>query len=65
MVQQSSSSQLIFPFSKLISYVSTYITLEAGDVIFTGTPTGVGLVQSGDTLKGYVNDMLLLTVRVK
>jgi len=65
MVQQSSSAQLIFSFSELISYVSTYITLEAGDVIFTGTPAGVGLVQSGDILKGYVNDMLLLTVRVK
>jgi len=52
-VQQSRASEMIFSVSKIISYVSRYITLKAGDLIFTGTPEGVGKTEAGDELKGF------------
>lgn len=53
-VQDGHSAMMIFPFDKIISYVSSYITLKQGDYIFTGTPEGVGPVQSGDLLEGFL-----------
>ncbi len=56
---------MIFFFDKLISYVSGFITLKIGDLIFTGTPSGVGPVKIGDRLQGYLNDKLLLDFYVR
>ena len=49
--QQGSLSDLLFPVETLIAYLSQFVTLEAGDVIFTGTPEGVAQVMPGDTLE--------------
>lgn len=59
-VQQGNSSEMLFGIDELISYVSRYFTLKTGDLIFTGTPSGVGSVQAGDNLEGYLNDYQVL-----
>ncbi|PKP03757.1 MAG: 2-hydroxyhepta-2,4-diene-1,7-dioate isomerase [Bacteroidetes bacterium HGW-Bacteroidetes-6] len=64
-VQNGSSKNLIFSFERIIAHISTYITLKTGDVIFTGTPAGVGPVRPGDLLEGYLAGKNILRVRVK
>lgn len=64
-VQRGSTSDLIFNFDKIISYVSKFVTLRTGDLIFTGTPVGVGPVKIGDRLKGYLEDELMLDFNIK
>jgi 2-keto-4-pentenoate hydratase/2-oxohepta-3-ene-1,7-dioic acid hydratase in catechol pathway len=56
---------MIFKFDRLIEYVSKYVTLKIGDLIFTGTPSGVGPVKIGDHLQAYVEDKCLLDFYVK
>ncbi|MGZ3920876.1 MAG: fumarylacetoacetate hydrolase family protein [Bacteroidia bacterium] len=63
--QTGNSSDLIFSFDKIISYVSQYITLKTGDLIFTGTPEGVGQVNIGDKLEGFINGERFLTLNIK
>jgi acylpyruvate hydrolase len=58
-------SDMIFTVDKIISYVSQFMTLKIGDLIFTGTPAGVGPVQVGDTLEGFLNGDKLLEVKIK
>jgi 2-keto-4-pentenoate hydratase/2-oxohepta-3-ene-1,7-dioic acid hydratase in catechol pathway len=55
-VQQSSTSDLIFGIDTIISYVSRFFTLKTGDLIFTGTPSGVGPLRKDDHLKGFIGD---------
>jgi len=64
-VQHGNTQNLIFSFETIISFVSEYITLRKGDLIFTGTPEGVGPVQIGDHLEGYLEDKKLLDFHVK
>jgi acylpyruvate hydrolase len=54
--QQSSTNDLIFSVEKLIAYISRFVTLEKGDVIYTGTPQGVAQVKSGDVLEASLSD---------
>jgi len=62
-VQVGNTSDLIFSFQKLISYLSNYFTLKAGDLIFTGTPAGVGQVKKGDIFEGFLEeDKVLLSI---
>jgi 2-keto-4-pentenoate hydratase/2-oxohepta-3-ene-1,7-dioic acid hydratase in catechol pathway len=56
---------MLFNVNKLISFVSTYVTLKKGDLIFTGTPEGVGPVHIGDTLEACIGEQKVLTVKVK
>ncbi|WP_161890913.1 fumarylacetoacetate hydrolase family protein [Pontibacter russatus] len=63
--QQGNSAMMLHPFEDIIAYVSRFITLKTGDIIFTGTPAGVGPVQIGDRLEGYVEDRKLLDFEVK
>ncbi|PTQ95617.1 fumarylacetoacetase-like protein [Mucilaginibacter yixingensis] len=63
--QEGSTEDLLFSFEQLIAFVSRYITLKKGDLIFTGTPPGVGRVKIGDHLQGYLNDSLMLDFWVK
>jgi len=63
--QVGSTKDLIFSFEKLIAFVSGYITLKKGDLIFTGTPAGVGKVNAGDHLQGYIEGNKLLDFYVK
>lgn len=64
-VQIGNTSNCIFSFDYLISYISGFITLKKGDLIFTGTPAGVGKVEIGDKLEGYLENKLQLSVEVK
>jgi 2-keto-4-pentenoate hydratase/2-oxohepta-3-ene-1,7-dioic acid hydratase in catechol pathway len=59
-VQQGNSHNMIFNFSKIISFLSFYFTLQKGDLIYTGTPAGVGEVAVGDSLEAFIHDQKLL-----
>ena len=63
--QEGNSKNMIFSFDEIISYVSKFITLKAGDLIYTGTPSGVNKVKKGDLLTGYIENKKTLEVRVK
>lgn len=63
--QIGNSKDLIFSFDKVISYVSKFVTLKQGDLIYTGTPEGVGPVKMGDKLEGFVNGEQFLSLNVK
>ncbi|WP_235299071.1 fumarylacetoacetate hydrolase family protein [Portibacter marinus] len=64
-VQQGNSKDLIFPFDTLIEHVSKFFTLNKGDLIFTGTPAGVGPIKIGDRLQGFLGEHSLLTCNIK
>ena len=64
-VQKGNSKDLIFSFDKIISHISKFITLKIGDLIYTGTPSGVGKVEKNDVLTGYIQKEELLKVIVK
>ena len=64
-VQQCDTSQMIFSLDSIIAYVSRFFTLKMGDLIFTGTPEGVGPVKIGDRLQGYIGNKLLLDFYVR
>ena len=63
--QIGNSKDLIFSFDKIISYVSKFVTLKVGDLIYTGTPEGVGPVSIGDKLEGFINNVSILKLTVK
>lgn len=63
--QSGNSGLMLHPFANILAFVSQYITLKQGDLIFTGTPAGVGPVQVGDQLTGYLEGEKLLEVAVK
>jgi acylpyruvate hydrolase len=63
--QEGRTSLMIFSFDYIISYLSRFFTLRAGDLIFTGTPKGVGPVRVGDTLSAYIENEKLLEFEVK
>lgn len=63
--QQGNTSLMLFKIDYLISFVSRYFMLQQGDIIFTGTPKGVGPVQIGDQLTAYIEDKKLLEIAVK
>ncbi|MBS1582117.1 MAG: fumarylacetoacetate hydrolase family protein [Bacteroidetes bacterium] len=63
-VQKGSTRDMLFPVAELIAHVSRYITLEPGDLFFTGTPAGVGPIAEGDLLEGFLNGKRLLNVAV-
>ncbi len=64
-VQIGHVRNMIFSINQIISYVSQFMTLKIGDLIFTGTPEGVGPVKVGDTLEGFLNGEKLLDVKIK
>ena len=63
--QKGRSSLMLFNFNQIIAYISKFITLKEGDLIFTGTPKGVGPVEIGNKLEGYIEDKKLLEVEIK
>ena len=65
LVQEGNSKLMIFSFEEIISNVSKYVTLKIGDLIYTGTPAGVGPVRIGDHLEGFLEDKKLLDFFVK
>jgi len=64
-VQEGNSSDLIFPFDSIIAYVSRFFTLKTGDLIFTGTPSGVGQVHPNDTLTGFLEGNKVFEFKIK
>lgn len=64
-VQQGNTSQMIFPFEEIVSFVSQYFTLKVGDLIYTGTPAGVSKINIGDKLEGFIEDQPMLVCEVK
>jgi acylpyruvate hydrolase len=64
-VQEGNTADLIFSFEYLISYISQYFTLQIGDLIFTGTPKGVGAVLPYDKLEGFLNQVKMFEVDIK
>ncbi len=64
-VQQANTSEMIFSIDALIAEASRYFTLKTGDLLFSGTPSGVGPVHIGDTLDGYLEDRPMFHVRIK
>ena len=64
-VQSGCSNDMLWKIDELISYVSQYFTLKIGDLIFTGTPSGVSKVESGDILEGYISSVKMFTLKVK
>lgn len=63
--QKGNTSDMIFSFGAIISYVSQFITLKTGDLIFTGTPAGVQAVKPGDKLTGYIGNKQCFDFEVK
>lgn len=63
--QQSDSSAMIFSFDQIIAYISQFITLKTGDLIFTGTPAGVQAVKAGDVLEGFLEGESRFRFQVK
>jgi len=64
-VQVGNSKDMIFDFDSLISFVSQYITLRKGDLIYTGTPAGVGPVTIADKLEGFLENKSMFTCQIK
>jgi 2-keto-4-pentenoate hydratase/2-oxohepta-3-ene-1,7-dioic acid hydratase in catechol pathway len=56
---------MIFSFAQIISYVSAFVTLKIGDMIFTGTPAGVGSVKKDDVLEAFIGDKKMLRLPIK
>lgn len=64
-VQKSNTSDMIFGFNEIVEYVSQFFTLKTGDLIFTGTPVGVGQLKRNDNLVAYLGDKVLLDFMIK
>lgn len=65
LVQQGDSSEMIFNFAKLIAYISGIFSLGTGDVIFTGTPAGVGPIAVGDLLEGFIEEKRMFWTEIR
>ena len=64
-VQHGNTSEMLWKIDDLISYISQYFTLKIGDIIFTGTPAGVGPISENDVLVGHIEDRKAFSVKIK
>lgn len=64
-VQDGDTAEMVFSFENIISYVSQFMTLKTGDLIYTGTPAGVGPVQIGDMLEAYIGERKMLSCAIR
>jgi len=64
-VQQGNSMDMLFNIDQLIAHISKFVTLKTGDLIYTGTPEGVGPVSIGDVLTGFVGEKKLFEFKIK
>lgn len=65
LVQQGNSSNMLFSFEQIISYLSKRFTLKKGDLIFTGTPAGVGKINIGDKFEAFIGNESMLRLEIK
>lgn len=63
--QKGSTKDMIFNIPTLLSYISNYFTLDEGDVVLTGTPAGVGPVQTGDVIQGGITNVITMNFSVQ
>ena len=63
--QQGNTSLMLYSFEEIIAYISKFIMLKKGDIIFTGTPKGVGPIRIGNKLEAFIEDEKLLEVEIK
>jgi len=64
-VQQGNTHLMLWKIDELIAYISQYFTLKKGDIIFTGTPKGVGKISENDILTGFIEDKKMFEIKVK
>ncbi|HSP82451.1 MAG TPA: fumarylacetoacetate hydrolase family protein, partial [Gillisia sp.] len=64
-VQKGNTGDMLWKIDEIISYVSTFFTLKIGDIIFTGTPQGVGKVEVNDRLAGFIEGEQIFSINVK
>lgn len=64
-MQQGNTSHMLWKIDELIAYVSEYFTLKIGDIIFTGTPAGVGKVEENDRLTGFLEKEQVFSIHIK
>ena len=64
-IQSGNTKDMLWNIDAIISYVSQFFTLKIGDIIFTGTPSGVGPVQANDILSGYIENEEFFNIKVK
>jgi len=64
-VQEGNTSHMLWKIDELIAYISTYFTLKIGDIIFTGTPAGVGKVSPDDRLTGFLENTKMFSIKIK
>lgn len=65
LVQDGDTSDMLFHFDSIICYLSKFFMLQKGDMIYTGTPAGVGKIEIGDLLEGYVEGKLMMKCKIK
>ena len=65
MVQSGNTQQMLFKIDQIIAYISQFYTLKIGDLIYTGTPAGVGQVNPGDVLEGFIEEQKMFEVKVR
>jgi 2-keto-4-pentenoate hydratase/2-oxohepta-3-ene-1,7-dioic acid hydratase in catechol pathway len=63
--QTGNTNNMLFSFEKLIAYISQFFTLQQGDLVYTGTPSGVGPVKIGDQIKGFIGDKCMFECAIK
>jgi 2-keto-4-pentenoate hydratase/2-oxohepta-3-ene-1,7-dioic acid hydratase in catechol pathway len=64
-VQEANTTQMLFPINRIIENISNYFSLNIGDLIFTGTPAGVGECVTGDILEGFIENQSLFSIEIK
>lgn len=64
-VQSGNTQQMLFNIDQIIAYISQFYTLKIGDLIYTGTPYGVGQVLNGDVLEGFIEEQKMFEVKVR
>ncbi len=65
LVQQGNSGLMVHSFDKIVAYISNYFSVNIGDLVFTGTPAGVGECVVGDELEAFIEDDSLLSIEIK
>lgn len=64
-VQEGNTKDMLFSIDDIISYISKYFMLQTGDLVYTGTPAGVGKIEIGDVFEGFIGEKMLFSTKIK